>query len=52
MTWCDYRPMTGPVPEEDPRPRDVVADEATPEEAEELQEQQPEPESWEQPDAG
>jgi hypothetical protein len=44
--------MTGPVPEEDPRPRDVVADDTTPDEAERLQEQVPEPESVEAPDAG
>ena len=44
--------MTGPVPEEDPEPRDVVADDTTEEEAERLQKQQPEPESIEAPDAG
>jgi hypothetical protein len=46
--------MTGPVPEEDPEPRDVVADETTSDETEMLdaQEQQPEPESGEAPDAG
>jgi hypothetical protein len=50
------------VPEEDPRPRDVLArkhdddviEHALPDQAERLeeQEQQAEPESWEAPDAG
>ncbi len=47
--------MTGRVPEKEPEPRDVAADETTDgHDAEriESQEQQPEPESIEAPDAG
>jgi hypothetical protein len=44
---CHARRMTGPVPEEDPNPRDVVANEETSDETEmaDAQEQQPEPDS-------
>jgi len=48
------------TPSEDPQPRDIALEQATPEQVEELeeqtrfeeQEQQAEPESWEAPDAG